>query len=43
MIALVFSLRIGLVIALLPVCGQATTMAEPATASPAPGPRDRSQ
>jgi hypothetical protein len=36
-IALVFSLGIGLVIALLPVSGQAALMVEPATASRAPG------
>ena len=43
MIALAFSLGIGLVIALLPVSGQAATMAEPATASPALDLGDHSQ
>ena len=43
MIALVFSLGIGLVIALLPVSGQAAMAAELATASPAPGLGDRSR
>ena len=43
MIALVFSLVVGLVIALLPVSGQAVMTTELATASPAPGPGDRSR
>ena len=43
MIALVFSLGIGLVIALLPVSGQAAMTAGLAAASPAPGPGDRSR
>jgi hypothetical protein len=43
MIALVFSLVIGLVIALLPVSGQVAVTAELATASPAAGPGGRSQ
>ena len=43
MAALVFSLVIGLVIALLPVSGQVAMTAELATASHAPGPGDRSR
>ena len=42
-IALVFSLVIGVVIALLPVSGQVAIAAELATASRGPGPGDRSQ
>ena len=43
MAALVFSLVIGLVIALLPVSGQAAMTVELVAASPAPGPGDRSR
>ena len=43
MIALVFSLGIGVVIAFLPVSGQPAMVAERATASPTLGSPDRAQ